>query len=89
MLEILKTDQFDPGQKGILRPFFTWAQGVQALEIPSKQWVRPLVGFGWPHPLASLRSCRLQPKVLSFRVKKMHFERAETQGDMSRGTLES
>lgn len=85
ILEILKTDQFDPRQKEILRPFLTWAQGVQALEIPSKQWVRPLVGFGWSHPLAS--SEELQAHFFS--VQKMHFKRAETQGDMSRGMLES
>lgn len=52
MLELLKTGQFDPRHKEMLRPFLTWAQGVQALEIPSKLWVRPLVAFGWSHPLA-------------------------------------
>lgn len=55
MLEILKTDQFDSRHKEIVRPFLTGQEiltykGVEALEIP---WVRPLVGFGWSHPLAS------------------------------------
>lgn len=59
------------------------------MEIPSKQWVRPLAGFGWSHPLALREELQPQAKAHFFSDKKMHFERAETQGDMSRGTLES
>lgn len=89
MLEVLKTEQFDPRPKEILRPFFSRTQGIQALEIPSKQWVRPLVGFGWSHPLASHKELQTPTKDSFFCVKKMHFRRAETQEDMSRGMLES
>lgn len=64
-------------------------QGVQGLEIPSKQWVRPLVGFGWSHPLALHEELQPQAKAHFFSDKRMHFERAETQGHMSKGMLES
>lgn len=70
MLEILKTDQFDPRQKEILRPFLAWAQSVQALGIPSKQWVRPLVGFGWSHPLASCEKLQTLTKGFFFQCLK-------------------